>query len=464
MKTESIDLLVLGAGNAGQAAASAGRRAGWTVALVETRDVGGTCPLRGCVPKKVLVAAASVLDTIARAKHHAIDVGPAKLDWAGLIARERTFVEGVPKQLEASLAKEGVEVIHGHARFVGPHAVMVRERKLDASAEAMGMLVSRRFMAKKIVIATGSAPRALDVPGAELAVTSDDVLENPELPNEVIFLGAGVIAFEFAHVFARAGAKVTMLQRGDRALGRMERACVDRLVELTRGLGVRIEFDVDLQEIARAGNGFVVRCKSGRSFTADRVVNATGRVAQVEDLDLAAGGISHDGERVLADEFLRSASNADVFVAGDALASAPQLSALATHMGAVAGKNAVTRGPLRAIDLRPVSQVVFTIPELASVGMTEEAARKAGRAVDVQDVDMRSWRSTRTYAERDAYARVIVDQKTGELLGAHMLGHGGAELIYTFAAIIARRGKASELAEPVYPYPTFHSDLKYFVD
>jgi glutathione reductase (NADPH) len=217
--------------------------------------------------------------------------------------------------------------------------------------------------------------------------------------------------------------------------------------------------------VVRRGQELVVHHRRGDvegEIAADCVVNSSGRVAQVEGLDLAVGDVAHRDLRIDIDPFLRSKTNPDVLVAGDALDGIPQLSALATHMGHLAAHNLFSREP-RALDLSAVPSVVFTVPNLASVGLTAERAKLAGRDVVVHDNDMHSWRSARSYAEDVAFARVLVDAKTEKIVGAHLLGHGAAETIHTFAAAIARGADARELAETVYAYPTFHSDIPYLV-
>lgn len=448
---ERFDLVVLGAGNAGQAAASAARHAGWSVCVVEERDVGGTCPLRGCVPKKVLVAAAEAMDLIARAAAHGISVGPPKLDWAALIRRERTFVAGVSASMEEGLARQGVAVVHGSARFVDRTTVVVGDRRLRA---------------RKVIVATGSAPRALAVPGADATVTSEDVLVNETLPSRIVFIGAGVISFEFAHVFARAGAHVTILGAGPHALDRLDAKCVELIVNATRALGIGLELDAQVDAIDRQGDALAVRVRQGgtvRSIAADRVVNATGREPTTAALDLDRAGIEHQRGRIRVDAWCASVSNPDVYVAGDAHPAAPQLSALATHVGALAARNAI-EGNVAPLDLRAVPSAVFTVPAVASVGLTAAAAEKLhGDAAVVVDNDMVSWRSARTYAESVAFARVIKHKATDRILGAHLIGHGAPELIHAFAAAIERDETAAVLADRVYAYPTFHSDMRYLV-
>src|SRR5260221_5152598 len=177
MSTERYDVVILGGGNAAMGATVRTREAGLSVAMIEMRDLGGTCPNRGCMPKKVLVAAAHALDGIARAHHHGITVAAPSLDWAALIAREKQLIAGIPDSLAGSMARRGVEVVRGQGKFVGPDTVQVGDRRLGAA---------------HIVIATGSKPRHLPFPGADAMITSEDVLDDPRLPRDVVFIGGGV--------------------------------------------------------------------------------------------------------------------------------------------------------------------------------------------------------------------------------------------------------------------------------
>ena len=226
MPTRSFDVVILGGGNAGMGVTVATREAGLMVAMIEPDLLGGTCPNRGCMPKKVLVAAAHALDEIERAKAHHIHIGKPSLDWAALIDREKAMISGIPASLGELMNRRGVEVIRDHGRFAGPNAVAVGGETLEA---------------KHIVIATGSTPRRLPFPGAELMITSDDVLSERNLPASVVFVGGGVIALEFSHVYARAGAKVTILEALPRLLDNMDADAVTRLRGETERIGVTIQ-------------------------------------------------------------------------------------------------------------------------------------------------------------------------------------------------------------------------------
>ncbi len=444
------DLIVIGAGNAGQAAAGTARKAGWSVLVIEARDVGGTCPLRGCVPKKVLVAAAETLDQIARAHVHAIRVSKPALDWKKLIARKQRFVAGVPATFEKGLRQRGIDVVHGRARFVDAHGIDV---------------AGQRFNGKKILVAAGSKPRPLAIPGGELAITSDDILDMKRRPASLVFIGAGVIALEFAHVFARAGTRVTMLELMPRPLPFLDADAVAVLTEATRKLGVRVLTDVQVERIERKKGRLFVRYTQGGkhgSISADCAVNGAGRVPDLEDLDLDAAGVARDAGRPELDEFLRSRSNRDVFFAGDANPGAPQLSPVATYEGQIVGHN-LTSEAMRAPDYRSIPSVIFAIPALASVGLTEERARRDGHDFDAVVKDMRDWRSARTYAETAAYAKVLIGKENRQILGAHLVGHGAAELIHSFALVMKHGLGAGTLTDMVYAYPTFSSDIRFLV-
>ena len=456
---EAYDLIVIGAGNAGQEAASTARAAGWRVAIVEAREVGGTCPLRGCIPKKVLAAASEVADLVRRAPRLSINVEPPApgkpaLDWTALIARERTFVDGVPAAMKADLVRQGVDVLEGRAHFVEPHAISIGGR-------------AEPLRARKFLVATGSVPRPLPFPGGDRVLTSDDILELSTLPPTIAFVGAGVIAFELGHVMARAGARVTMLEMAPRVLPGHDAGAVDRLIEASAARGIDVRVGVDVRSIDDDPDGArVIRHDSrsapggARELRVHAVAHGAGRIADLDRLDLAAAGVATDGGRPHLDDAHCSRSNPDIWFAGDAVPGKPQLSALATYEGRLVARN-LTRGEHHAPDYTSIPSVVFTAPALASVGLTEEEAGARGLTFETRVNDMHTWRSARTYAEEIAWAKVLVDRKADRVIGAHVVGHGAADLINTFALAMRYSIPVTSLVEGVYAYPTFHSDLKF---
>lgn len=447
MPTRSFDVVVLGGGNAGMGVTVATREAGLTVAMIEPDLLGGTCPNRGCMPKKVLVAAAHGLDEISRAKTHHISVGEPSLDWAALIDREKAMVAGIPVSLGELMNRRGVEVIRGRGRFAGPNAVAVDGEMLEA---------------KHIVIATGSKPRLLPFPGAELMITSDDVLSERTLPARVAFVGGGVIALEFSHVYARAGSQVTILEMLPRLLTNMDADAVAQLHSETERIGIAVHTGVEIRHLERAGGRLRVvyqQAGSEHAIEVDRVVNGAGRIADLDGLDLAAGQVASERGRVSLDAHLRSTSNPAVFACGDAVATSPQLSPIATYEGRIVGRNIVD-GPKYVPDYASVPACVFTVPAFASVGLTQAAAEERGIDVHVVVNDMRNWLSGRTNAETAAWAKVLVEKQTDQIVGAHIFGHAGEELVHIFALAMKHRITAGDVKDLIYGFPTFSADIK----
>ncbi|WFU41348.1 NAD(P)/FAD-dependent oxidoreductase [Bradyrhizobium sp. CB82] len=450
MTSKKFDVVILGGGNAGIGVTGPVRRAGLSVAMIEPRDLGGTCPNRGCTPKKILVAAGQALHDIERASAHHITVGNPQLDWAALIDREKAMIKDIPANLALAMARRDVEVIRGQGAFVGPNAIRVGDRVLEA---------------KHIVIATGSKARPLPIPGAEHMITSDEMLSERELPASVIFIGGGVISLEFGHVYARAGSAVAVLEALPQLLPAMDVDAVAQLQAESERIGIKVRTGVAVQRIEPADGRFRVIFAHGgieQALEADRVVNGAGRIANVGSLDLARGQVEHANGRVAIDRHLRSTSNPRVHVCGDAVPISAQLSPIATYEGDIVGRNIVD-GPKHAPDYTGMATSVYTVPALAAVGLTEEAARQTGSAVDVHVNDMRDWFSSRSYAETVAWSKVIVDHATDRILGAHFVGHAGQELINVFGLAVKFGITAKQLRDNVYAYPTFSADIKHML-
>ena len=448
MTREKFDVVILSGGNAGIGVTGPARRAGMSVAMIESRDLGGTCPNRGCTPKKILVAAGHALHEIERAAVHNISVGKPGLDWAKLIDREKAIIKDIPANLARAMVKRGVEVIEGQATFAGPDTIRVGDRMLQA---------------KHIVIATGSKPRPLPIPGADHMITSDEILSDRVLPSSAIFIGGGVISFELGHVYARADVRVMVLEALPRPLPAMDADAVARLQTESERIGIGFKTTVVVKRIERVdGRLRVIFTHDGdeHAAEADRVVNGAGRIANIDELDLATGRVEHDRGRVAVDDYLRSVSNPRVYVCGDALATSPQLSPLATYEGDIVGRNIVDSAKHRP-DYEGMATAVYTVPALAAVGLTEAAARQKGLAVDVHVNNMLGWFSAKTYAEAVAWSKIIVDRATDRVIGAHFVGHDGQELINVFGLAIKFGITARQLKDHVYAYPTFSADIKH---
>jgi glutathione reductase (NADPH) len=448
MTAEPFDVVILGGGNAGIGVTGPTRRAGLSVAVIESHDLGGTCPNRGCTPKKILVAAGRALHEIERSSVHHITVGKPQLDWSALIDREKAMIKDIPGNLARAMEKRGVKVIRGRAAFAGPDTIRVGDRLLKA---------------KHIVIATGSKPRPLPIPGAEHMITSDEMLSEREQPRSVIFVGGGVISLEFGHVYARAGTDVVILEALQHLLPAMDKDAVAHLVAESERIGIRVKTNVSVQRIESAnGRLRVIFTHDGAEQAAEahRIVNGAGRIANVDNLDLAAGNVAQANGRLTVDRYLRSVSNPSVYVCGDALPISPQLSPLATYEGDIVGRN-IVEGAKHGPDYEGLPTSVYAVPALAAVGLTESAARQTGLSIDVHVNDMLGWFSARTYAERVSWSKIIVDRDSDCILGAHFVGHEGQELVNVFALAIKFGISASQLKDFVYAYPTFSADIKH---
>lgn len=452
MARKQFDLVVIGTGSAASAVAYPCRSAGWSVAVIDLRPFGGTCALRGCDPKKVLVGAAEVIDWNYRMHGKGIRAEKLSIDWAELMRFKRSFTDPVPQRREESFSKAGFVAFHGRAQFVGLTTVQVGTDTLEG-----------RYM----VVATGAQPVTLQIPGTEHLTTSDQFLELDVLSPRIVFVGGGYISFEFAHIAARAGAQVTILHRGVRPLSHFDPDLVEQLVQRTRDLGVDVQLQAEVKGIERTSSGLIV-CTSvageTRMFETNMVVHGAGRVPEIDDLGLDAAGVQYDAKRgVKVNEHLQSVSNPAVYAAGDAAASSgPPLTPVAGYEGEIVATN-LLKGNHRKTDYRAVPSVVFTVPPLAAVGLSEQKARDEGLRFRTHRETTSTWYSSRRLGERISGFKVLIEEGTDHILGAHLLGPHAEEVINIFALAIQFGLTAKDLSSLKYAYPTHASDIWYML-
>jgi glutathione reductase (NADPH) len=447
MSDNHFDVIAIGVGMAGQSVARKTASAGKKVAVIDSRPYGGTCALRGCDPKKVLMGAAEVVDWQRRMTSHGV-TGEARIDWGELMAFKRTFTEPVPQNLEKSLGKQGVATYYGETRFVGPNHLQVGEDTLTS---------------EHIVIAVGAKPGDLGIPGAEHVITSTDFLELESLPDRVVFVGGGYISFEFAHIAARAGAEVTILHRGERPLQGFDADMVAGLVEASREVGIDVRVNTEVTAVEKQGDTLAVRT-DGEAVSADLVVHGAGRVPEIDALDLDAGGVQHDLKKgVFVNEFLQSVSNPAVYAAGDAAATEGwPLTPVAVHEGLTVASN-ILKGNRKTPNYLGTPAVAFTIPSLSRAGMTEEEATAQGLKFRVNHKDTSSWYSSRRTNEQHSAYKVLIEEGTGKILGAHLLGGHAGEVINMFSLAIRHGLTASEVKTSVLVHPAASSDISYML-
>lgn len=450
MGNRRFDLVVIGTGEAASAVAARCHQAGWSVAVIDELPFGGTCALRGCDPKKILVGNAEAIEWARRLSGKGIHPNGLRIDWPELMRFKRSMIAEVPQRKEEGFRSAGIEVVRGPARFTGRVTLDVAGQRLEG---------------QDIVIASGAKPVPLGIVGEELLTTSTQFLELDELPRRIAFVGGGFISFEFAHVAIRAGAQVTIFHREPRPLRHFDPDLVDRLVEKSRALGIDLRLDTVVTGIERADRGLVVRGRHDEKETrveADMVVHGAGRVPAVDDLDLHAAGIEVAGRRMRLNEFLQSVSNPAVYAVGDAAAVGPALTPVAGYEGGIVAANLVEGNHIRA-DYSVVPRVAFTIPPLAAVGLTEDAARRRGIRFRTILVDTSSWYSSRRVGETHSGSKVLIDEESGRILGAHLLGPSAEEMINLFALAMRTGTTSSQIKETLFAYPTHGSDMAYMV-
>lgn len=447
---KKYDLVVIGTGTAATVAATRCRAAGWTLAVIDHRPFGGTCALRGCDPKKVLVGMAEALERPRRLRGKGIREQGLGIDWPELMAFKRSFTGPVPPMKEESFAKKGIDTFHGLARFTG-------RNMLDVGGETLE--------GRHVLLAAGAEPMKLGVAGEEHLTTSDAFLELERLPGRLVLVGGGYIAFEFAHIARGAGAEVTMLEQAPRVLGPFDQDLVGWLVEKSREIGIDVRTGTAVEAIDKTGDGFVVRTfadTNEETFQADLVVHAAGRVPALDALDLEAAGVEHEEGRLKLNEFLQSASNPAVYAAGDVAQMGPPLTPVSSHDGKIVAAN-LLEGNHAKPDYTGVPSVVFTIPPLVSVGLREEDAREQGLKFRVNHQRTSDWYTNRRLNEETAGFKVLVEKGSGRILGAHLLGPHADELINLFALAIRSRLSAEDVKAAIFAYPTSASDVSYMV-
>ena len=445
------DTVIIGTGTTGRTLAGKVARSGLKIAIVDSREYGGTCPLRGCDPKEVLTDIAHITDWNNRLIGKGVETkAPLKIDWPSLIKFKKTFMEGFSRKTEKYLADMGIDTYHGRAHFEDRNTVVVGEDKLRG---------------KYIFLATGAKPRKLNIPGEEYMTTSEELMETEKLPEKIIFVGGGYISLEFAHVIRRTGAEVTILHRSERLLRSFDADMVDMLIKSSEAAGIRILTDKPAISVEKDDNGFLVRTgsKSGtrsetQSFHADMVVHGVGRVPDIEDLHLEKAGVKTEKGAIAVDKHMRT-SNSRIYAGGDCVLEGMQLIPVATLQGEVAAANILNENSIEA-NYTGIPSAIFTIPVLASVGIS---AAKNSDKYKVIFRDRSSWNTSRRAGMEFATSKVIIDEANDRIMGAHILGPNAGEAINIFATVMRLGLKASDIKKLVFSYPTTCSDIPYML-
>ena len=443
------DLIIIGTGTAAMVAAMRVRSAGRTVAVIDEKPFGGTCALRGCDPKKMLVAGAEVIDAVRRMSGNGAE-GEVRINWPDLIRFKRTFTDPVPEKHERRYQEKGIDTFHGAAQFTGPNTIMFDATELSG---------------RHVLIASGAQPMQLGIPGEEHLIDNEGFLAMESLPRRIVLVGGGYIAAEFSHIAARAGAEVTILQRGPRMLTHFEPELVGWLMDAFEAVGVDVQTSTTVTAIERDGEVFTVRAKArGRevTFSADVVVHAAGRVPAIERLNLPAANIATEQGRLTLNEHLQSVSNPSVYAAGDAAHMGPPLTPVSSHDAKVVAAN-LLNGNQQKPDYRGVPSVAFTLPPIAAVGMGEQQVEGSGLRYRVKSERTSDWFTARRVAEPVYGYKTLIEEDTGRILGAHLVGPHVDETINIFALAIRHGLTADDLKSTMFAYPTGASDIGYML-
>lgn len=438
----TYDVVIIGSGASGTTVAFETQAAGLKVAIVEERSWGGTCVLRGCDPKKVLVGAAEARNLSTRLRGKGIKEA-ATISWTDLMAFKETFVEDVPESRLESFQEAGIETFFGPASFQNENTLQVGNDILSA---------------KKIVIATGATPNTLKVEGQEHIQTSDDFLSLEKLPDSVVFIGGGYISFEFASIALAAGRDVHIIHHNSEPLKKFDPDFVAALVATLKEEGIHFHFDTDITKINKNGEKLHIEGKNGFSLETDLIIGATGRTPNIAHLALDKANIDYTKKGITVNEKLQTPNHPHIYPCGDVAATkgAP-LTPVVSMEAALVAKNIL--GGNEKIDYPAIPSVVFTSPKLASIGISMEEATANPEKYQIKNHDTTNWYTYRRTNEKIALAKIIEDRETGQIKGAHFLSEEADYMVNYIAILMKANLTLADLQSVIFAYPSPASDL-----
>ncbi|MCC9658390.1 dihydrolipoyl dehydrogenase family protein [Rhodopirellula halodulae] len=449
MSDEHFDVIVIGTGPSGGTIASKAAEAGKSVALVDSRTFGGNCALRGCNPKKVYVNAGELADQVRRARGKLIEDGQVRIDWSGLHDFKEEFTRPVAEGKEDAFREKGIKTFHGVAKFVDQKAIEVAGQRLSAN---------------RIVIATGARPSDLGIGGESLVTISDDFLQLKQLPHTVVFIGGGYISMEFAGVVAAAGHSVHVIERNEQILSGFDPDLVQQLRKEYESRGVKFYLNATIESISKnddAADSLRVSMKDESRIDAGLVVHGAGRVPNIGALQLSQGNVAFSENGIAVNEFMRSSSNPAVFATGDCADSGmPRLTPVANEESRAVSKNLFAAEMDYVPRYGDVPKVAFTIPSIASIGLSEQEAREKFSNLEVRSGDMSGWGSVRKTGSTVAGYKLLIDSQTDKIVGAHILGPNAEETINLFALAMRFGHTATDMKSTLFAFPTSAADVR----
>ena len=434
-----FDLFVIGAGSGGVRAARFAAGFGARVAVAESRYLGGTCVNVGCVPKKLLVYGAHFTEDFEQAAGFGWSLGEANFDWPTLIANKNREIQRLNGIYRNLLVNSGVSLLEGHARILGPHQVEVN---------------GQAYSAGYILIATGGWPQLPDIPGKELAISSNEAFHLQQLPRRVLVVGGGYIAVEFASIFQGLGAQTSLLYRGEMFLRGFDGAVRRHLREELDKKGLDLQFNSDIERIERLADGsLLATLRDGRELATDCVFYATGRRPMLDYLGLENTAVELDERGFIRVDEQYQTREPSVLALGDVIGRV-QLTPVALAEGMAVARRLFRPEEYRPVDYRNIPTAVFSLPNIATVGLSEEQARAEGYQVKIFESRFRPMKLTLTDSQERTLMKLVVDADSDRVLGCHMVGPEAGEIIQGLAVAIQAGATKQIFDETLGIHPT----------
>ena len=449
MADKVYDFCVIGGGSGGVRAARLAAEQGRKTILFEADRLGGTCVLRGCIPKKLLVYASHFPAQCADAAGFGWRAARPRLNWRALRRAKDKEIARLSALYEKNLRAVGVTVKHARARLAGPHSVAYESR---ASQKPRRTSAAGSISARHILLAPGGRPFVPDIPGCEHGMTSDEAFHLPRLPRRILIVGAGYIAVEFAGIFHGSGCEVTLLYRGEEILRGFDDSLRAHLREQLQRKGIRILLQRQLRQIDKRGRVLRAALDDGRILQTDAVMFATGRVPATEGLGLEAAGLAPKANGAIAVNKWLQTRVPHIHALGDVIARVA-LTPVAIEE-AVCLVDTLFRKQPCAMDYALVPSAVFSQPELASVGLTEAEARAQGKSVDVLERRFVPLQQALSPRAEPMLMKMLVARQSGKILGLHMVGEGAAEMIQAFAVALGMGATKRDFDKTTALHPT----------
>ena len=443
------DLFVIGGGSGGVRASRMAAATGARVALAEEDRMGGTCVIRGCIPKKIFVYASHFSEEFHDAAGYGWTVGDANFDWPTLIANKDKEIARLEGLYRRNVEAAGVKIFGDRAVFEDPHTILLLNE-------------GRRVTADKILIATGNHPtREMGtshiVPGGDLCITSNEAFHLDKLPGRILVAGGGYIALEFAHIFHGLGSKVSLVYRGEKPLRGFDEDLRDALMESMKRRNLNVLLGCEFTKVEKRGNCLHAETNKGGMVECDQIMLAIGRQPNTASLRVEKAGVTL-GKRgeVVVDKYSKTSAD-NIYAIGD-VTDRIQLTPVAIHEAMCFVKTAFENNPTSP-DHEHVPSAVFSTPEIATVGMSETKALGMGHAIDVYKSTFRPLKHTMTGSEERSLFKLVVDAKTQKVLGCHIFGWGAAEIIQMAAVAMKMGAKKSDFDATIALHPTAAEEL-----